>query len=276
MSDADLERALVDLGQYIAYPAPGDLASGVRARLMAAPPRRTGWAAWLVKRRSLAWAAVLLVVLLGGTLLLSPGTRRAIAERLGLAGVEIFHLPAVPSLPVDPVPSSTGTVGDRLGLGVQVGSLGEAQSQVSFPLLVPTLPELGSPDRIYLAERPIGGHVALVYGTRPGLPAGAQTGVGLLFTQFRGSLEPGTFGKGLGPGTRIERLTLNGRPAAWIEGEAHLFLYRDQTGRVADERVRLADNVLLWEQVGLTLRLEGAASKEQALQIAASVQALAP
>ena len=37
-------------------------------------------------------------------------------------------------------------------------------------------------------------------------------------------------------------------------------------------RFRLAANVLLWEQDGLTLRLEGAFSKEQALLIAESVR----
>ena len=107
---------------------------------------------------------------------------------------------------------------------------------------------------------------------RPGLPTATETGVGLLLTQFQGSLEPTFFGKGLPPGARLEQVTMAGRPAYWIEGRPHFFFYRDQSGRQIDERFRLAANVLLWEQDGLTLRIEGAFSKEEALRIAASVR----
>jgi hypothetical protein len=48
----------------------------------------------------------------------------------------------------------------------------------------------------------------------------------------------------------------------WIAGEASPF---------AQDRVRLAANVLAWEQSGLLIRLEGTFSRDQALQIAASV-----
>jgi hypothetical protein len=110
-----------------------------------------------------------------------------------------------------------------------------------------------------------------VYRSRPGLPTATETGVGLLFTQFRGSLEPTFFGKGLPPGARLEQVTLAGRPAFWIEGWPHFFFYRDQAGRQTDERFRLAANVLLWEQGGLTSD-RGGVPKEQALRIAVSVQ----
>ena len=59
--------------------------------------------------------------------------------------------------------------------------------------------------------------------------------------------------------------------ALWIEGEPHLFFYRDRDGQVRDESVRLAGNVLLWERGELTLRLEGAIARDEAIRIAASV-----
>ena len=54
-----------------------------------------------------------------------------------------------------------------------------------------------------------------------------------------------------------------------LDREQTVSTRRDQSGRQSDERFRLASNVLLWEQDGLTLRIEGAISKEQALRIAA-------
>ena len=105
-----------------------------------------------------------------------------------------------------------------------------------------------------------------------GLPPTSNPGVGALFTQFQAGLEPGFFAKGLGPETRLEQLTVNGGRAVWIEGSPHLFYYRDRGGEIRDESVRLAGNVLLWEQEGLTLRLEANLPKDEAVRIASSVR----
>lgn len=290
-SDADLERALIDLGRRLAYPPTPDLAGRVRERLLARPTRRPGSIAFLTSRRALAWAAVVLALLAGCLLLLSPDARRVVAERLGLPGVTIRYVQPPTSVitpstatplpgglprptPPQPPPTvllSTPTV-DRLGLGERLATLADAQARVAYRVLTPGLPELAAPDQVYLGTPPAGGQVSLVYQSRPGLLTSAETGVALLVTQFRGSLEPAFIGKGLPQGTRLEQLTLAGRPAFWIEGRPHFFFYRDQLGRQTDERFRLAANVLLWEQDGLTLRLEGALSREQVLRIAASVR----
>jgi len=268
--DADLERSLVDFGRHLDYPPTPDLSGVVRHRLEAPPSRSQAWRAWLPSRRSLAWVALLLVLLVGGVLLLPDGTRRLIAQRLGLPGITITRLdgPSGRSFGREP----TDSAGERLGLGTRVETLADAEAGVSFRVFRVTLPEAGEPDAIYLAARPPGGHVAQVYRAWPGLLAANETGVGLLFTQFRGTLEPAFFGKGLPPGTRLEQLTVAGKPGYWIEGQPHFFFYRDQSGRQSDERFRLAANVLLWEQDGLTLRLEGAFSKAQTLRIAESIR----
>jgi len=295
MPDADLDRALTDLGRRIELPPTSDLAGAVRARLLAQAARRRGRGVRSATRRSLwrslGWAALALVLLAGGLLLLSPDARRAVAERLGLPGITIEHLqpptsaiapvtatpaPGGQPAPTPPAPPptalpSTPTV-DRLGLGQRLSGLADARARVAYSVLAPTLPELAVPDEVYLGAPPAGGQLSLVYRPRPDLPAAAETGVGLLFTQFRGSLQPEFFGKGLPPGTRLDEVTVAGGPAYWIEGRPHFFFYRDQSGRQTDERFRLAANVLLWEQGGLTLRIEGAFSKEQALRIAASVR----
>ena len=68
----------------------------------------------------------------------------------------------------------------------------------------------------------------------------------------------------------FNNISVNGGPGYWIEGEPHLFFYRDRSGNVRDETIRLAGNVLLWEQGELTLRLEGDLRLPQALRIAKS------
>jgi hypothetical protein len=113
--------------------------------------------------------------------------------------------------------------------------------------------------------------VSLVFGVRDGLPKTAQGGVGVLFSEFHGEIEPAFFGKVLSAGTTLEPVTVNGGRGWWIQGEPHLIFYRDANGQVHDEQLRLAGNTLLWEQDGLTLRLESALTKDEALRIAASV-----
>jgi hypothetical protein len=160
--------------------------------------------------------------------------------------------------------------GAHLRLG-QALALAEARARVAFPVLTPDLPELGAPDEVYLSDPPAGGQVTLVYRAGPGRPVAAgETGVALLLAQFR-ALDI-FVGKGLGPGTRLEELTVNGGRGYWIEGGPHLLVYRDASGAVRDEMTRLAGNVLLWEQGGQTLRLEGALTKEAALRVAASLR----
>lgn len=281
-TDRELEAALRDLGAHLAYPPTPPLAVAVAERLRARPARRLPF--WQIPTvRRLAVAALTLLLLLATTLALWPAARTAIADRLGLRGVTITFVPAVPTTTPAPSPAPTATppptplptptpapVGERLRLGQRL-SAAEARARAPYPVLEPALPELGAPDEIYLENRePY--QVALVYRARPDLPAAASTGVAVLFTQFPGALAPGFLGKGLGPGTRVEEVQVQGRRAYWIEGEAHLFFYRDRAGQPRDESIRLAANVLLWEQGDLLLRLEGALSQEQALRIAASVR----
>ena len=76
----------------------------------------------------------------------------------------------------------------------------------------------------------------------------------------------------MGRDTRLTPVTVNGGRGYWIDGESHVFFYRDASGNVHSESVRLAGNVLVWEQGGLIVRLEGDISLEEALRIAESVR----
>jgi hypothetical protein len=215
---------------------------------------------WLV-------AALLLIALVSG-LVLFPEARNAIADRLGLQGVSIRWVDEVPT----PEPSR---VGAPLLLGRPV-TLDEAQAAVNFPVRIPTAAGFNAPNEIYLLDQDNGAMVSFVYPAGPGLPASNQTGVGALLTQFRGEADRGLIEKGLpddgARATHLQAVAVSGEPGFWISGAPHgFFVVCYDVGECREERYRLAGNVLLWEQDGVTLRLESALSLKDALAIAESV-----
>jgi len=250
-TDAELERALADLGSRVVYPPADPVAAAVRERLRAqpAPPaQRWVWIPVRQLRRGLTPALLALALLAGTILALSPGARTAVASWLGLQGVVFLYRPA----PAHP----TAVVGAPLHLGQRL-----------------LLPALGPPDEVYLEALAHGTQVALVYRPRTGLPRVGKSQVGLLLTEARGSFGANpVFFKGLEPGTRVELVQVNGTQAYWITGKPHLFGYLDDRGVLRMETVRLAGNVLLWARPGLVLRLESALPEAAALRIAASVR----
>ena len=264
LSYAELERVLVEIGQQLDYPPTPDLAAKVQRRLAVQEmpaPARVPWA-WALRWPSVRrWALALVALLVAAAALLafSPEARSVVAQRLGLRGVVITQVSAVTPLPV----------GGPLNLG-RPTTLEAAASAVAWRIEVPQ--SLGAPDEVYLTDLPPGGQVALVYRPRPDLPAASTTGVGVLITEFQASLPGGApVGKGLPPGTRLESVTVNAREGYWMEGALHvMFMFQNTRGQYESETTRLAANVLLWEDGPLTLRLEGAMSKDAALAIAAS------
>jgi hypothetical protein len=244
LSEAAVEALLRDVGAELDFP-PTPLLAGVVSARLAQPLRRPLWEHIFGAESTprFAFAALALALALSLLLATSPVARPALADALGLRGLIIHRLPQPPVAPND------------LRLGERVPTL-EAQRRAPFRLLQPTV--LGPPIEAYV-DAAIGQY-AFVYRPR------------VLLTQFQAGLEPGFFAKGLGPDTRVEQLEVNGGRAFWIEGRAHVFYYRDKAGEIRDESVRLAGDVLLWEQDGLTLRLEGAASRDEALRIARSVR----
>jgi hypothetical protein len=127
---------------------------------------------------------------------------------------------------------------------------------------------LGSPDGVYVSS----GQVWLAYASRNGLPSAPEVaGIGLLMSEFRATVDPQVLlGKTIPPGTRVDEVQVGGNRGFWIVGAAHVFL-RYANGSFANAAPRLAGNTLLWEQGGLTLRIESALQREAALRIAESV-----
>jgi hypothetical protein len=268
----ELEQALADLAAALEFPPTPDLAAAVGARLDEAPARapararRRPWLIGLSGWRRLAVAGLVAVLLAAAVLVASPGTREAVARRLGLRGVGV-------ELGGPPPPTVTTRPGERLdlGLGGRV-TLEEARRRVGFPVLVPDVAGFRQPAAVFVNENaPPGGRVDLVYRARPGLPASPFTDAGLLVTEFQGQPSP-LFLKKVAVAGLVEEVTVGGEPGYWFSGEPHFFTYQDARGAVRDERTRLAGNTLIWQRGDLTLRLEGEITKQEALAIAESMR----
>jgi hypothetical protein len=270
--ELDLEGALADLAAALEFPPTPDLAAAVTARLDEAPapaPARAGPRRWAWPRlrgwRRLAVAGLVAAVLAAAVLVASPGTREAVARRLGLRGIDIR---------IGGPPPSTATTRptDRidLGLGERV-TLAEARRRVGFPVLLPA-GDLQRPDAVFVNQAvPEGGRVDLVWRARPGLAASPFTDVGLLVTEFRGR-PTAEFLKKVTRMGLVEEVTVGGEPGYWFSGEPHFFTYRDAAGNLREEQTRLAGNTLIWQRGELTLRLEAQIPREEALRIAESMR----
>jgi len=247
-----LEDRLRDLAAAVAFPPTPPLASLVAARLrQPTASRRFRFGGPLGRGLAIAIAATVLLV----------GIAAAIG--IGIGGLRLTFGPASFS----PLPSFA--VGPGLG---EPASLADARGAVTFTLQVPGLDELGEPDIVYLAAPPAGGAVTLLYGNRPGFAADPATGIGLIVTQFRADIGPAYFEKLIDVGVSVTPTTVNGGAAWWVAGGDHFFFYRDADGHPVDTTLRLAGPTLIWEASGVSYRVEGATSLDDAIRVAESLE----
>jgi hypothetical protein len=247
MDERMLETRLLDLGAHIEYPAVPPLTSLVRDRIATSPQRRPSW--W---RRPAVLVAAAAVVIVALGVVAVPTSREAVADFLGIDGIRISF----------DDPPSDEPVGTELALGRRV-TFEEAQGSVDFEVKVPQ--RLGEPDAVYLNPYAEDGEVTLVYQPRAALPEAAESGVGALFTQFRGDNEVPSLKKGLTEdGARVIPATVDGVTAYWIDGAHHLY--------PPHASPRVAGKTLLWQVGEISYRLEVDASLEEALAIAESLE----
>jgi hypothetical protein len=244
-----LERQLRELGSRLDFPPTPELAAAVRARLTEEPARRRR-PALAFRRRTLVFALAALLVGVGIAFAVPPA-RTAILHFFGFHGVRIERVPTLPPAP----PPTRG----NLDLGRRI-SFARAERLTPYRIAAPGGRRSGA---VYYRDSPTGGEVSfLLRCCRPLL----------LLSELRGEAVP-FVEKVIGPGTRIERLTIGGAPGYWISGAPHVLYYRAPDGTVYQESLRLAGNTLLWDRNGVTFRLEGAhLRKAQALRIAAGVR----
>ena len=285
MDDLALEAALRDVAAAVAYPsarpAGSDVASVVRRRIEAAPRatvhERANPLAWLLRRpvrRSLlvAAAAILILAAVVG------------AVGLGLPGIRIFFggatPPPTPTAPPSASPSALSSaspspspsvgpalVGQSMGLGTAV-PLDEAARLAQLDLVLPTDPQIGPPDAAYVFAN----RVALVWSGRPGLPVDPSTGVGLLISEFRGSVDQAYYEKQLSSDATVTPVAVGGAPGYWLSGAPHFFFYVDPNGTPVDDTHRIVGDTLIWTTGDVTYRLESQLGMEAAIALAESLR----
>ena len=229
-----------------AFPETPDLTVGMLERLEAAsvPAVRRGR-----RRRVLAVTVALAVAV--GVAFAVPQARSAILEWLGIGGVSVESVDAFPVVPLDRPPI----------VGVPT-TLPEASRRVGFAVLVPRR-ELGDPNAVYVGRFTVD-EVTLLYG-RP-------RAVRVLLTEVGGELDaPFARKLVLGSGGRIRELSIDGRPALWITGAPHEFVFIGRNGEVVSAPLRLDKNVLLWQRGNVLFRLEGDLGLARAIRIARSL-----
>jgi hypothetical protein len=234
-----LEQHLAEIEPAELFPPAPDVYDVVLAHI---PARGPAWT------RRLAPAIVAATLAVTGTALAaSPGLRNAIQDLFSLRGVVIHRETKLPR--VGPAPN--------LHLGTRV-TPARASSAAGFHVLRPPLPGLAFYHDATFPTR--GGKVSVVWS------AGR-----LVLTEFRAS-SLGYMDKTATGATVVQAVRIDGSRGYWLAGAPHEQVYRRADGDVAPDTLRLAGNTLVWEDGPLTLRLEGARTKRQALRIARSLR----
>jgi hypothetical protein len=238
----ELEQRLLALGRELAVPDVPDLAPRVLANIDAHRP--------VPRRRRLVLALAVLAIAAFLATLAIPDARSALLRFLRIGGEQIEL--------VDELPAVAPSAEIELMLGQRV-PLAEARRRSGFDLL--ELEE--APDAVFIGERDT---VWFLYGK--------PDAVRLLVAQTPNVDvdEPFIFKKLASAGTRVESVTVRGAPAYFLSGEPHVVILVGEGGAAYPESARLARDVLVWEEGGRTVRLEGDLTRGEALRLAQSMR----
>lgn len=264
MTTDRLELLLHEVVREIDYPDTPDLSHGVATRIAHDPlaPERHPSRRMARNRWRPALAAALVMAVAVVTLAFSPTARRAVAELVGVFGIQI----SVGERSDGPPPSTDLQDAD---LGERV-SMREARAAVGFELKVPSSSvQTGWRRKVFL-DRSVGesGMVSFAYQS----DALDDPDIEFLITQFRASVDETFLKKSVAGGGEVRFVDVRGTTGFWLTGEPHTFIYVESDGDTREETARLAGNVLLWEENGITYRVEGPRSLRDAQRMAESLR----
>jgi hypothetical protein len=258
------EEQIRKWSQEFRYPQTPDIADAVI--------RRIDGGARLAQRLRprLAWAVVVILLLMAA-LMAVPPVRAQVLEYLQIGAIRIFLAESTPTPTQESTlpPSVAGETGSLIPTNTPrpypslvdlagETTLSEAKSELNFPIQLPTYPsDLGEPDRVFLQD--LGGQAALLVWMAP-----IEPGLIRLDLLLMG---PGTFAeKGLP--LVLEETTVNSQKALWTEGLHFLHLGGSMYQGVP---LVIEGNILIWEQDGITYRLESDLTMDEAVRVAESL-----
>ncbi len=177
-----------------------------------------------------------------------PTSREAVADFFGLSRVRVVPPPSPTAAP----PLAPSNIG-------RPASLEQAKSELGFTVSLPTYPsDIGQPNGVYLLTIGNAEVIALVYET-DGLSFMVQQAGSNVFIEKSAEI--------------LEQAQVNGSRALWIADANHIVQFYDEEGNLHIESRRLVEgNTLIWQRDGVTYRLEGDISLEDAIKIAESLR----
>jgi hypothetical protein len=222
-------------------------------------------------RRALAWVIVAtLACLISVTAV--PEARAGLVRMLRVGVIDLFfsgpaQSTASPSVLGSPSPAGASptsspapTHAPPMSFDQWQGetTLDDARGEAGFKVLLPAYPDdLGLPDRVFLQDQ--GAPVVFLVWTTDG---------GRRIRLLLQELSPDSWGMKKLQLDQITTTTVQGNPAVWATGP---YLLVSSNGSIRQERI-VDGGALIWEQDGITLRLESSLPLEEARKIAESLR----
>jgi hypothetical protein len=235
-ADDRLGAELRDLAAWLTVPPAPDVTTAVRERL-AAPARPRTWRRWW---RWLA-AALAAALVVGAVPPARAAVTDAVAGALRFAGVEVRRDGPRPAASPRGLPAAEPV------------DLAGARAVARFPVRVPAA--LGQPEQVVVADPDPGG--------APRVVSLRWRGGTVVLDEFDGQVDI-YFAKTAPDATWVD---LDGRPAWWFP-TGHPVVYVDRAGITRTETARLAGPTLIWVDTGVTYRLEGLPTLDEAVATA--------
>lgn len=271
-TDAAWETHVQTLARHLPYPPTPDIAAQIstHTRYPHAVP------SILPDLRRPIWAALILITLLLG-LFAVPPVRAAILEYLQLGAVRIWLVEPTPSpttatsstatsstvtSPTATPPSTPAPILRRALFNLAgATTLEAAATKAGFPIRLPTTPPtLGLPDGVFYQD--MNGPTVILLWLDDATPDQAAHSLHI-------------FGSGTivtkGNPPVVAETTVNGNPAIWTEGP-YMLRYGEEGATHWETRYLVSGRVLIWEQDGLTYRLESDLSMDEAIEMAESLE----
>ncbi|WP_188196999.1 hypothetical protein [Nonomuraea sp. SYSU D8015] len=191
------------------------------------------------RRWKVVTAVVIVVIAITAA---TPQGRAAVARILRFAGIEL----EIGAAPPPPVTTTAPLPGER------TVPPSEVPSRAGFQVRTPS--RLGPPQRTSVAD---GGRLVSIFWPD-----------GIRLDQFEGTMDPYFFKKAGPPFPDFVKV--GPYQALWLPGEHPLGYIKRVDGSVVP--LRQAAATLIWQQNGITYRLEGVRTKEEAIRIAESLE----
>jgi hypothetical protein len=246
--DPDAEVAAAEVGSDS---VDGDLGPARVGDLGDRVGRRAGAADRRGRRASRVLVAAAVVVGVLAVLLAVTPTREAIADWFGIGAVRITRSdgPLTTGDPTAPTTAARPTV-----------DIDDLPGLVPFEVRLPDPDRFGDPAALSVDPDVPSGLVEARYPTFTLAQMASTSGGAPVMAKTFASRD-----------TTVTSVTVRGQEGLWLSGDVHEVAEVGPDGEVETDTTRRVGNVLVWEDDGVTYRIEGLDTLDAALSVAASI-----